>query len=103
MRALFRCAARGGPTFRPMRGDIDGPTVRCLPDDGRRLQAYGTTRVFLAGKSAPERCDPGDRSPAFTNEALWIGWLAAFRVRFWPHMAERCADQDDLEHVSLRF
>jgi hypothetical protein len=24
-------------------------------------------------------------------------------VRFWPHMAERCADQDDLEHVSLRL
>lgn len=93
----------GGPTFRPMRGDIDGPAFRCLsrcwaPHSGLRHHTG-----FLAGKSAPERCDPGDRSPAFTNEALWIGWQAAYRVRFWLHMAERCADQDDMEHVSLRL
>jgi hypothetical protein len=44
VRPLIRRLAWGGPTFRPMRGDIDGPAVRCLLGTGRRLQAYGATR-----------------------------------------------------------
>lgn len=44
MRALLQCASRGGPTFRPMRGDIDDPAVRCLSGVGRSLQACCAAR-----------------------------------------------------------
>lgn len=44
VRPLVLRLAWGGPTYWPMRGDIDGPAVRCLLGTGRRLQAYGATR-----------------------------------------------------------
>lgn len=86
-----------------MRGHILGPAFRCL--SGCWAQPSGLLRHtgFEAGRSAPERCDPGGCSPALTHLRQWIGWQAAFRLRFWPRMAERCADQDDLEHVVLRL
>jgi len=33
----------------------------------------------------------------------WTGWQAVIRWRFWPRMAERCADQEDLEHAILQL
>jgi len=35
----------GWPTFRPMRGDIDGLAVRCLLGIGRSLQAFCDAQV----------------------------------------------------------
>jgi len=36
-------------------------------------------------------------------KAQWIGWQAGWDRQFWPHMTQRCADQDDLEHGALRL
>jgi len=84
----------GLPEFRLMRGDIDGLLSAACMVVGRSLQAYRATRGLLAGKSVPEHCDPDGRSPALTMEAQWTGWQAVIRWRFWPRMAERCADQE---------
>lgn len=50
--------------------------------------------IFGAGQRAPERTLTPCTSPALTMEAQWIGWQAVIRWRFWPRMAERCADQE---------
>lgn len=55
------------------------------------------------GSSLQNGYCPGGYSPALAVGANWIGWQAAFRLRFWPRMAERCADQDQKEHVILRL
>lgn len=59
--------------------------------------------AFGSGQRTPERTLTLGTSPALTMEAQWIGWQAVIRWRFWPRMAERCADQEDLEHGDLRF
>jgi len=93
----------GLPETRPMRGDIDGLLSAACMGVGRSLQACCATRGLLAGRSAPERCDPDGCSPALTHFRQWIGWQAGRDRRFWPHMTQRCADQDDLEHGVLRL
>ena len=67
------------------------------------LVSLNEFRLFWAGSAAPEHCDPGDTSPVLAMKAQWIGWQAVISWRFWPRMAKRCADQDDLEHVILRL
>jgi hypothetical protein len=34
---------------------------------------------------------------------LRIGWQRDRAWGFWPHMIQRCADQDDQKHVTLRL
>jgi hypothetical protein len=93
----------GLPVARPMRGDIDDLLSAACMGVGRSLQAFCATRGLLAGKGCQNRPDPGNRSPALTHFRLWIGWQAGRDRRFWPNMTQRCADQDDLEHVFLRL
>lgn len=92
----------GLPVARLMRGDIGATFGRCLFGVGRSLQAYCAARGFLAGKSAPERCDPVGTSPVQAVCALWIGGQLCPSVRFWLHMAKRGTDQDDQKHGFLR-
>ena len=46
----------------------------------------------------PEQALTLSTSPALAMKAQWIGWQAVISWRFWPRMAERCADQNYQEH-----
>lgn len=59
--------------------------------------------VFGSGQRTPERTLTLNTSPVLTDMAQWIGWQAGWDRRFWPHMTQRCADQDDLEHGVLQL
>lgn len=50
--------------------------------------------IFGSGQRMPEQALTLGTSPALAVNPQWTGWQAVISWRFWPRMAERCADQE---------
>jgi hypothetical protein len=87
--------------------DVKGRVFRAKARGFPGLSSIGSmpyqSREFLAGHSLQNGLCPDGCSPSLSMTAQWTGRQAAFRMRFWPHVAERCADQDEKEHVVLQL